>query len=418
MNNCKKIKKMVKQACNNWLPYIVCALVLFFVASCSKYKYEKVEGDPLNTRIYTLDNGLKIYLSVNKDQPRIWASIVVHTGSRNDPAETTGLAHYLEHLMFKGTSKIGVTDAEAEAPLLADIEQRYEKYRKMTDPEERTQAYRGIDSVSQLAARYLIPNEYTNTMAALGAENVNAGTTYDYTSYDAEIHSNQVENWAKIESERMKGLVVRGFHTELETVYEEYNMLMSQDNMKLLNGMMAKLFPSHPYSRSIGGTQEHLKNPSITNIMTYYKKWYVPDNTAICISGDLDPDEMIATIDKYFGSWQPSGDVEQPSFPKQPELTQPTDTTVFGNEAEMLWLGLRFDKGASLNDTLCVIRKMLNNNTAGLIDLDLIQQGLLTEGGVYEWMQQLTDYSTLILTATPVEGQTLDDARSLLPSGL
>ncbi|MBR1934379.1 MAG: insulinase family protein, partial [Prevotella sp.] len=150
-----------------------CCLLLT-VASCSKYKYEEVKGDLSETRIYTLKNGLKVYLSVNKEEPRIQTYIAVRTGSKNDPAETTGLAHYLEHLMFKGTQKFGVTDAGKEAPLLSDIEQRYEKYRTLTDPEERRQAYHEIDSVSQLAAQYFIPNEYDKLMAAIGAEGTNA----------------------------------------------------------------------------------------------------------------------------------------------------------------------------------------------------------------------------------------------------
>ena len=170
------------------------------VLSCSKgkYGYETVDGDMSATRIYTLKNGLRVYLSVNAEEPRIQTYIAVRTGSKNDPAETTGLAHYLEHLMFKGTSMFGVTDTAAEAPLLADIEQRYEQYRRLTDPEERRQTYRGIDSVSQLAAQYFIPNEYDKLMAAIGAEGTNAYTSEDVTCYTEDIPSNEVENWAKI----------------------------------------------------------------------------------------------------------------------------------------------------------------------------------------------------------------------------
>ena len=124
-----------------------CGLLL---TACSKYKYEEVEGDLSKTRIYTLDNGLKVYLSVNEEKPRLNAFIAVRTGSKNDPAETTGLAHYLEHLMFKGTDKFGVTDAKAEAPLLADIEARYEKYRTLTDPAERRQAYHELPAMSRI----------------------------------------------------------------------------------------------------------------------------------------------------------------------------------------------------------------------------------------------------------------------------
>ena len=141
-------------------------LLCLLTACSSKYEYEEVNGDPTKTRIYTLENGLKVYLSVNKETPRIQTYIAVRTGSKNDPAETTGLAHYLEHLMFKGTGKFGVTDSTKEAPLLADIEQRYEAYRKLTDPAQRRQAYHEIDSVSQLAAKYFIPNEYDKLMAS------------------------------------------------------------------------------------------------------------------------------------------------------------------------------------------------------------------------------------------------------------
>ena len=127
-------------------------LILFQSSLYAKvYDYQTVTGDPMKTRIYTLDNGLKVYLSVNKEKPRIQTYIAVKTGSRNDPAETTGLAHYLEHLMFKGTKQFGTTNAEKEAAYLQDITQRYEKYRLLTDAAERKQAYHEIDSISQLA---------------------------------------------------------------------------------------------------------------------------------------------------------------------------------------------------------------------------------------------------------------------------
>ena len=124
---------------------LLAAILCLF--SCKDRNYERVGGDPMQTRIYTIDNGLKVYLSVNKEEPRIQAYIAVRTGSKNDPAETTGLAHYLEHLMFKGTKQFGTTDPEAEAPLLDEIEQRYEEYRTLTDEALRKQKYHEIDSV-------------------------------------------------------------------------------------------------------------------------------------------------------------------------------------------------------------------------------------------------------------------------------
>ena len=388
--------------------------ILLLTACDGKYKYEEVKGDLSNTRIYTLDNGLKVYLSVNKEQPRIQTYIAVRTGSKNDPAETTGLAHYLEHLMFKGTYQFGVTDSAKEAPLLDDIEQRYEQYRRLTDPEERRVAYAGIDSVSQVAAQYFIPNEYDKLMAAIGSEGSNAYTSNDVTCYVEDIPSNEVENWAKIQADRFQNMVIRGFHTELEAVYEEYNIHLTDDTDKLFNALLAKLFPNHPYgTQTTIGTQEHLKNPSITNIKEYFKKWYVPNNVAICMAGDFDPDEVIATIDKYFGEWQPGEDVAQPEFPALPELTAPVDTTVVGVEAETLWIGYRFDRGASLQaDTLQVIGQMLSNGTAGLFDLDINQQmKMLSAWGGAETMM---DHSLFILGGSPKEGQSLDEVRQLL----
>ena len=222
---------------------IVAACVMLSIgAQAKKYEYQSVEGDLTKTRIYTLDNGLKVYLSVNSEKPRIQTYIAVRTGSKNDPAETTGLAHYLEHLMFKGTTHFGTTNAEAEAPLLKDIKDRYERYRLLTDPAQRIQAYHEIDSVSQVAAQYFIPNEYDKLMAAIGAEGTNAFTSNDVTCYTEDIPSNEIENWAKIQSDRFQHMVIRGFHTELEAVYEEYNIYLTNPDYHRNTGTLEEPF--------------------------------------------------------------------------------------------------------------------------------------------------------------------------------
>ena len=148
------------------LAVVVLALL---ASSCSKYKYETVKGDPMNTRIYTLPNGLKVYMSVNKQTPRIQTYIAVRVGGKNDPAETTGLAHYFEHLMFKGTPNFGTSDYAAEKPLLDEIEQLFEVYRQTDDETERAAIYHRIDSISYEASKIAIPNEYDKLMAAIGA---------------------------------------------------------------------------------------------------------------------------------------------------------------------------------------------------------------------------------------------------------
>lgn len=389
-------------------------LLLCITAGAKDYNYRTVDGDLLKTRIYTLDNGLQIYLSVNKEKPRIHTYIAVRTGSKNDPAETTGLAHYLEHLMFKGTKQYGTSNPEKEAPYLDRIEQLYEEYRNITDPQLRRQKYHEIDSVSQIAAKYFIPNEYDKLMATIGAQATNAYTSLDVTCYTEDIPSNEVENWAKIQSDRFLNMVIRGFHTELEAVYEEYNIGLAQDSRKMFDALSAKLFPGHPYgTQTTIGTQAHLKNPSITNIKRYFDKWYRPNNVAICMAGDFNPDEVVAIIDKYFGKWEPGKDVEQPKFKAMPEFTQPSDTTVLGKEAANVCLGWRFGRGATLqSDTLGVISNLLHNGTAGLIDLNLNQSMKVL--GAWAGEETMMDGSVFIMAGTPNEGQKLTEVRDLL----
>ncbi len=393
-----------------FLVTIVCGLV-----SCNGSRdYESVNGDPMQTRIYTLDNGLKVYLSVNKEEPRIQTYIAVRTGSKNDPAETTGLAHYLEHLMFKGTKQFGTTDPEAEAPLLDEIEQRYEEYRTITDEATRKQKYHEIDSVSQLAAKYFIPNEYDKLMAAIGSEGSNAFTSNDVTCYVEDIPSNEIENWAKVQADRFQNMVIRGFHTELEAVYEEYNIGLSSDGNKQYEALLTKLFPTHPYgTQTTIGTQQHLKNPSITNIKNYFAKWYVPNNVAICMAGDFDPDKTLEILKKYFGEWKAGEDVTQPTFPDLEPLTQSVDTTVIGLEAENIWLGWRSEKASSLqNDTLELVSAVLYNGKAGLLDIDLNQEMKVMDAGAYA--EPMLDHGFFLLAGQPKEGQSLDEVKELL----
>lgn len=382
--------------------------------SAKDYKYTTVQGDPMQTRIYTLDNGLKVYLSVNAEKPRIAAHIAVNTGSRNDPADCTGLAHYLEHLIFKGSHKFGTSNYEAERPLIQQISDLYEEYRKLTDPAERKAKYHEIDSISQLAAQYNIPNEYDKLMAAIGSQGTNAFTSNDITCYTEDIPSNEVERWAEIQADRFQNLVLRGFHTELEAVYEEKNIGMAQDSRKIIEAMNAKLYPSHSYgTQTTIGTQEHLKNPSMVEIQKYYNRYYRPNNVAICMAGDMDPDKVIAIIDREFGSWQPGNDIQPRQFPEQPRFVEPQDTTVMGLEAENLILAWRFDGTASMqNDTLQVLSSVLYNGRAGLIDLNVNQKMALQEG--YSYVYNLKDYSALMLGATPNAGQSLDEARDVL----
>ncbi|MDR3296915.1 MAG: insulinase family protein, partial [Prevotellaceae bacterium] len=391
------------------------ALALTAASSWGKtYQYDTVPGDPLKARIYTLDNGLKVYLSSYAAEPRIQTYVAVRVGSKNDPAETTGLSHYLEHLLFKGTASFGSTNYSAEKPLLDDIERRYEVYRTTSDELLRRQLYREIDSVSGIAAQYAIANEYDKLMSAIGAEGTNAFTSNDATVYVENIPSNQVECWAKVQYERFANPVLRLFHTELEAVYEEYNRSLTSDSRKLYEALMSGLFPNHPYgTQTTLGTQEHLKNPSIVNIKKHFAKYYVPNNMAVCLSGDFNPDEAIATIDRYFGQLPQKPLTLAPLAPEQ-TLMGVDERTVYGNEAENIALGFRFAGGANSEDAdmLTMLDMVLCNSKAGLIDLNINKQQKLLRAGSSPL--QLADRLALTLSATPKQGQTLEEAKALL----
>lgn len=405
------MNKLLKLSCLSLFLLITASMC---GATSKDYRYETVPNDPLKARIYTLDNGLKVYMTVNKEQPRIQTYIAVRVGGKNDPAETTGLAHYFEHLMFKGTQKFGTQNYEAEKPLLDQIEQQFEIYRKTTGEAERAAIYHKIDSLSYEASKFAIPNEYDKLMAAIGANGTNAYTGFDMTVYVEDIPSNQIDNWAKIQADRFENCIIRGFHTELETVYEEKNMSLTKDPRKVYEVVLSSLFPHHPYgTQTVLGTQEDLKNPSITNIKNYHKIWYVPNNMAVCLSGDFDPDQMISTIDKYFGHLKPNLNLPKLNLPKESPITSPIVREVLGPDAESLTLAWRFPGAASKEyEVLQVISQILYNGKAGLIDLDLNQQQKVLQA--YGYPLDMADYCALMLQGRPKQGQTLDDVKNLL----
>ncbi len=393
---------------------LIAGAMMLLLASCSQYKYETVKGDPLGTKIYTLDNGLKVYMSVNKETPRIQTYIAVKVGGKNDPSETTGLAHYFEHLMFKGSQNFGTTDYAAEKPLLDEIEALFEVYRNTTDEAERAALYQKIDSVSYVASGYAIPNEYDKLMSVIGADGTNAYTSTDMTVYVEDIPSNQIENWARVEADRFMNPVLRGFHTELETVYEEKNMSLTNDFRKALETLDGMLFPDHPYgTQTVLGTQEHLKNPSITNIKNYHKTYYVPNNMAICLSGDFDPDEMVSIIEKYFGQMEPNQNLPELNLETKSVIETPQSKDVYGIDSELVMIGWKYP-GAGTDEALVasVVSYILYNGSAGLIDLNLNQQQKVL--GAQSEAYTRPDAGEFILLAEGKEGQTLEEVRDLL----
>ncbi|MCQ2146926.1 MAG: insulinase family protein [Bacteroidales bacterium] len=392
----------------------IAVITLLALAACSSNKYETVAGDPLGTKIYTLENGLKVYMSVNKQEPRIQTYIAVRNGGKNDPHDNTGLAHYLEHLMFKGTPSLGTTDYEAEKVILDQIEELYEVFRVETNEAKRLALYHQIDSLSYEASKISIPNEYDKAMSIIGATGSNASTSEDVTNYQENIPSNQIENWAKVQSDRFKNMVIRGFHTELETVYEEYNMYLNEDSENAMYAMDSVLFKNHPYgTQSVIGTSDHLKNPSIKAIKRQKENMYVPNNCAICVSGDFDPDEFVAIVEKYFGDWQPNPNIPELQYEPEEPITSPVTKHVYGTDAEFVMIGWRGPgQNTQESEVGSIVSSVLYNGMAGLIDLDINQQQKTLDAGSSFYAR--VDYGEFDLEGYPKQGQSLDEVRDLL----
>ena len=388
--------------------------------------YKSYANDPLGARIYTLSNGLTVYLSSYKNAPRIQTYIAVRAGSKNDPANTTGLAHYLEHILFKGTSAIGTQDWNSEKLYIDTIENLYETYRKTTDPIAREKIYKRIDEVSITASTFSIGNEYDKLMSTIGADGTNAYTFLEQTVYVNDIPSNQIDKWAEIESERFGEVVPRLFHTELEAVYEEKNKGLDQDSRKVWEATMSALFQKNTYgTQTTIGTIEHLKNPSITEIKKYFKTYYVANNMAICMSGDLDYDKTIAMIEKHFSKLKP-GKIPDYIPGKEDPISSPIVKNVYGPDAESVSLDFRLNGGLKKpagQTTLPMdpyyskmVSMLLTNGQAGLVDLNLNQQQKLIGG--YSYDMSFNDYAVFAMGGKPREGQKLEEVTGLLLSQL
>jgi zinc protease len=380
------------------------------------YSYEAVKNDKTGVRVYTLKNGLKVYLAQNTDEPRIQTYIPVRTGSNNDPSDNTGLAHYLEHMVFKGTSKIGTQNWETEKKLIAQISDLYEQHKAETDPEKKKALYKRIDEVSQEASKYSVANEYDKLISSLGAKGTNAHTYLEETVYKNNIPANELEKWMTIEKERFSELVLRLFHTELEAVYEEYNRAQDNDGRIVNYELMSALFPTTPYGQQTTiGRPEHLKNPSMVAIHNYFNTYYVPNNMAVVLVGDLDFDKTIKMVDQYFGTFN------YKELPMKKQVVEKPMTAIVEKEvksptAERLMMAWRTSgvgtKEALLSDITSSI--LSNPGDVGLINIDINQKQLALGAGAYSSI--FNDYGFQALTISVKEGQSLEDGKKLLLS--
>ncbi|MDR3261415.1 MAG: insulinase family protein [Tannerella sp.] len=274
---------------------------------------------------YTLDNGLTVWLNEDHNQPKVFGAVVVKAGSKDCP--NTGIAHYFEHMMFKGTDKIGTVDYAAEKVWLDAIALKYDELAQTKDSLPRRAIQQEINELSVRAARYVIPNEFDKLITKYGGSKLNAGTSYDYTVYHNIFSPQYMAHWAEINSERLLNPVFRMFQSELETVYEEKN----RRNDMMLNQAIEKLmeiyFQPHPYAYPVIGSTENLKNPRLSEMRKFFEEYYVASNMGLILSGDFEPDSVLPILRHTF-SRIPKGTVKSHTSVKIPPFRGREKTSI------------------------------------------------------------------------------------------
>jgi predicted Zn-dependent peptidase len=365
--------------------------------------------------IHVLDNGLTVYTSENHEEPWISCRVVVRAGAAHEPADTTGLAHYLEHMLAnKGTRRLGTRDFLAEQPHLDQLRDLYEQLRQLppTPSAARSALLLDIDRSSLAASEWAIANELKQTYGLVGAQGLNAYTSHDRTVYTVDIPANRLAAWAMLEGDRFGQPVFRGFPTELETIVEEKNRALDDPGRVLNSAASTQVWKQHPYARDVLGLVEHLQTPSIRATEQFFARWYRPNNMAIVLAGDFDTDEALRLIDQHFGGLEsaelpalPSSALERLRGIERVEVRHQGD-----EEVRLIWQTVAREHPDA--DALLLADMMLDNNSTGLLDTRLEQTQKVRSAGAWSGMRVFGGTETV--WGRPRVGQSLEEVEVLL----
>ena len=384
--------------------------ILFLIILGTTVSFAQI-GD-IRTKTIHLDNGLKVVMCEDHLQPEIYGAVFVHAGSKNDPLDATGMAHYFEHIMFKGTDKIGTTNWEAEKVFLDSIDLMYDRLHETNNVLERQSIQQKINALSQKSADYAIPNEVDVILTQMGGKGLNAGTSYDMTVYYNIFPANQLSKWMDVYVERFRNPVFRLFQSELETVYEEKNMYGDNPITAFQEYLFHETFGEHPYGRPVIGYTEHLKNPQTRRMREFYNTYYVANNMTLILVGDFDIETIEPMVAEKFGTWR-SG-----TLPKEPSFTLPQFNGPTVKEVRMtpIKMGALIFPGVKNSDPdmlpLSLVCSVFANGETGLADK------LMLDGQIMASMLlplSLEDYGANVMIYIPkLLGQSHEKAEGLI----
>ncbi|MBR1808301.1 MAG: insulinase family protein [Paludibacteraceae bacterium] len=318
---------------------------------------------------YTLDNGLTVYLWEDHDQPDVYGFTVTRAGSLDEPETATGLAHYLEHMLFKGTDKIGALDWEKEKPYYEQILSLYDELAQTQDEKQRVQIQQKINEASLASAQYTATDEFSNLVQGIGGEGLNAFTSYDMTVYLNTFPSYEMERWLTLYSDRLINPVFRSFQAELENVFEEYNMYQDDNETHVQEFVNKIIWAGHPYSRDIIGYPEDLKNPKLRQLINFYNTWYVANNMALILVGNFNTEEVRPLIEKTFSRLESKPLPERKSVDNTEFSKNESYTARLADMPESVWVWKGIPAGHEDEQLLDFALSLLSNDmSVGLLD--------------------------------------------------
>ena len=359
------------------------------VFACCSYQSQAEDLNALKVKEYRLENGLTVWLNEDHSQPKVFGAVVVKAGAKDCP--DTGIAHYFEHMMFKGTDRIGTLDYESEKVLLDSIAMKYDELAMTEDTAGRARLQKEINELSIRSSEYVIPNEFNRLINRFGGSGLNAATSYDATIYFNTFSPQYMVQWAEINSERLINPVFRLFQSELETVYEEKNMYGDFIGGQVMDTLMARYFGPHPYAYPIIGSTKNLKNPRLTEMHKFFEDYYVASNMALILSGDFDAQQVMPILEKAFSR------IRSGNAPKQEKVMLPPFN---GRETMKVKFPIPFIKamglgfrGVSANHedqvALNIAVNLLNNaNGTGYLDKLMVEHKLMGALAINESMNE------------------------------
>lgn len=365
-------------------------LVLPFMVSAKKMKIKE----------FKLQNGLTVVLNEDHSKKEVFGLVLCKAGAKNDADGATGMAHYQEHMLFKGTTSLGTSNWEKEKPHIDRIIELYDQLGETTNDSVRLSIQKQINQESIAAGKYSILNETSNLINRIGGTNLNAGTGWDQTVFYNSFPPNQLERWLSLYSHRFEKPVFRAFQSELETVYEEKNMYSDNFITAIFDKFNNSFYKNHPYGQhTIIGTTEDLKNPSLTKMYDFFNTYYVPNNMALVLVGDFDSAKAEPMIKKYFSNWKYKELPESKTYPEEP-FNGREEVKVKMSPIKMETIGFRSTPKGHIDELPLELFNMLlsNDKETGAFD-KLAQEGKIM--AAQNISMHLADYGSEIILVVP-----------------